>query len=352
MNAGSTTCCAVYAGGVTTSLVLGLLPMHATPGDQPPALTAGRILTAWTWDWWVGTGVLVAAALYLTGVVVLRRKGVHWSSARTAAFVVGGLGSAVIATMSVLGTYDTVLFSVHTIQHMILMMATPLFLALGAPVTLALRTLGPRPRGWLLALLHSRLARVLTFAPLTFALFIATPFALYYSSFYEVSLRSEFWHTFLHLHFVMVGAMLMWPLVGIDPVPGRVSYPLRVLTMFLMLPFHAFLGISIMSSDYLIAEKWYLSFNRTWSPSPIEDQYLAGGIMWGSGDFVAAIMLVVLFIQWFASSQREAVREDRRLDRLDARQARYDAAAVAESGRVEEERAQQERTESARMPQA
>jgi cytochrome c oxidase assembly factor CtaG len=312
---------------VTTSLLLGLLPMHATPDDQPPPLTPDRLLTAWTWNWWVGLGVLLAAALYLYGVVLLRRKGVSWSLGRTAAFVVGGLGTAVVATMSVLGTYDTVLFSVHAVQHMVLMMATPLFLALGAPVTLALRTLPQRPRGWLLVLLHSRLAQVLTFAPLTFALFIATPFALYYSSFYELSLRSEFWHTFLHLHFVMIGAMFLWPLVGIDPVPGRVSYPLRVLTMFLMLPFHAFLGISIMSSDHLVAEQWYLSFNRTWTPSPVDDQYLAGGIMWGSGDFVAAVMLVVLFIQWFTASQREAVREDRRLDRLDARQARYDARA-------------------------
>ena len=308
--------------------MLGMLPMHATPADQPPALTAARILTAWTWNWWVGVGVLVAAGLYTWGVVVLGRKGVRWPAGRTASFVLGGLGSAVIATMSVLGTYDTVLFSVHSIQHMILLMATPLFLALGAPVTLALRTLPLRPRGWLLTLLHSRLARVLTFAPLTFALFVATPFALYYSSFYELSLRSEFWHTFLHLHFVMVGAMLMWPLLGIDPVPGRVSHPLRMLTMFLLLPFHAFLGISIMSSDHLIAEDWYLAFNRTWKPSPVDDQYLAGGIMWGSGDVFAAVMLIVLFVQWFTASQREAVREDRRLDRLEAQQARYDSAAA------------------------
>ena len=312
---------------MNASLVLGLLPLHATPDDQPPALTASRLLTAWTWNWAIGVGVIAAAALYVLAVLVLRRRGTSWPAGRSWAFLLGGLGSAVLATMSVLGTYDTVLFSVHALQHMILMMVTPLFLALGAPVTLALRTLPQRPRGWLLALLHSRLARVLTFAPLTFALFITTPFALYYSSFYEISLRSEFWHTFLHAHFVMVGAMLMWPLLGIDPVPGRVSHPLRMLTMFLLLPFHALLGISIMSSDYLVAEQWYLSFDRTWSPSPVQDQYLAGGIMWASGDVVAAVMLVVLFVQWFAASQREAVREDRRLDRLDAGQERRAAAA-------------------------
>jgi cytochrome c oxidase assembly factor CtaG len=195
-----------------------------------------------------------------------------------------------------------------------------MFLALGAPVTLALRTLPSRPRTMLLAVLHSRVARVLTFAPLTLALFIATPFALYYSPFYELSLRSGFWHAFLHLHFLIIGGLLMWPLMGIDPVPGRISYPLRLLMLFLMLPFHAFLGISIMSSTELIAEKWYLAFNRTWPPSPLDDQYLAGGIMWASGDVIALVMLIALFVQWYAHSQREARREDRRLDRLERMQ--------------------------------
>ena len=294
-----------------------LVPLHATPTDQPPPLTPSRLVTEWTWEWSMALGIAVAAGLYIAGLVALHRRGDHWPVGRSVSFLLGGLGSLGIATLSVLGTYDTVLLSVHMVQHMILMMVVPMFLALGAPVTLALRTLPPRPRTMLLAVLHSRLARVLTFAPLTLALFIATPFALYYSPFYELSLRSGFWHAFLHLHFIVIGALLMWPLMGIDPVPGRISYPLRLLMLFLMLPFHAFLGISIMSSTQLIAENWYLAFNRTWPPSPIDDQYLAGGIVWASGDVIALGMLMALFVQWYAHSQREARREDRRLDRLE-----------------------------------
>jgi putative copper resistance protein D len=101
-----------------------------------------------------------------------------------------------------------------------------------------------------------------------------------------------------------------------------------MLVMFLMLPFHAILGISIMSANRLIAEDWYLAFQRAWPPSPLEDQYLAGAIMWGSGDITAVLMLAALFVQWFAHSQREARREDRRLDRLEAR-ARYDRARIS-----------------------
>jgi cytochrome c oxidase assembly factor CtaG len=288
---------------VFTRFAMVLVPLHATPADQPPPLTPTRLLTAWTWEWSMALGIAVAAGLYIAGLVVLHRRGDHWPAQRSVSFLLGGLGSIGLATMSALGTYDTVLLSVHMVQHMTLMMVSPMFLALGAPVTLAL--------------LHSRVARVLTFAPLALALFIATPFALYYSSFYELSLRSGFWHAFLHLHFIIIGALLMWPLMGIDPVPGRISYPLRLLMLFLMLPFHAFLGISIMSSTELIAERWYLAFNRTWPPSPLDDQYLAGGIMWASGDVIALVMLIALFVQWYAHSQREARREDRRLDRLE-----------------------------------
>ncbi|HKX14608.1 MAG TPA: cytochrome c oxidase assembly protein [Propionibacteriaceae bacterium] len=300
-----------------TRLAMVLVPLHATPADQPPPLTPTRLLTEWTWEWLMAIGIAIAAGLYIAGLVVLRRRGDRWPIRRSVSFLLGGIGSIALATLSALGTYDTVLLSIHMVQHMILMMVAPMFLALGAPATLALRTLPTRPRAMLLAVLHSRLARVLTFAPLVLALFIATPFALYYSQFYELTLRSGFWHAFLHLHFIIIGCLLMWPLMGIDPVPGRVSYPFRLLILFLMLPFHAFLGISIMSSTELIAEDWYLAFNRTWSPSPLDDQYLAGGILWASGDVIALVMLIALFAQWYASSQREARREDRRLDRLE-----------------------------------
>ena len=59
-------------------------------------------------------------------------------------------------------------------------------------------------------------------------------------------------------------------------------------------------------------------------PTPAADQHVAGGILWGSGDLVGLVFLSVLFTQWVRSSMREAVREDRRLDRLEAQAARRD----------------------------
>ena len=294
-----------------------MLPTHAEPSDQIAPLTPARLLTAWTLEPVLLLVILILGGLYLYGVHRLHKRGDHWSKARTFAFCGLGLGSAVVATQSALGTYDTVLISVHMAQHMILSMVTPLACAIGSPVTLALRTLPARPRQWLLAVLHSRLAKVLCFPLVGFVLFVLSPWALYFSGWYEATLRSPVLHDLLHLHFIAVGALFFWPLLGLDPVPGRVIYPFRLILTFLTLPFHAFLGITIMSATTLIAEDWYTSFNRPWPPSPLQDQYLAGGLLWGSGDIVGLFFFAVLFVQWVKQSQREARREDRRLDRLE-----------------------------------
>jgi putative copper resistance protein D len=118
-----------------------------------------------------------------------------------------------------------------------------------------------------------------------------------------------------------VGLLWYVPLLGIDPLPRRPSYPLRVISAFLTLPFHAWLGVAIMSMNTLIAGDWYLDQHRSWGASPLSDQHTAGGILWSSGDLVGLVVFAALFQQWFRASQREARREDRRLDRLEAEEA-------------------------------
>ena len=284
-----------------------------------PKFGFSRVFTEWGMDPYLFVGTVWVAGLYLLGVWMMRSRGDQWPAGRTLAFVVGGCGSVYGATQSGLAAYDTTLLSAHMVQHLILSMVVPLFLALGAPVTLALRTLGTRPRGWLLAVLHSRVAKVLTFAPLTLALYVASPWALYFSDWYDATLHSAYQHELMHVHLVLVGSLFFWPLLGVDPVPGRLSHPFRLIVIFLTLPFHAFLGVTIMGQSDLIGGDWYPNLHRVmaWLPDPADDQRLAGGILWASGDLVGLLFFVVLFVQWVRASMQEARREDRRLDRLE-----------------------------------
>jgi cytochrome c oxidase assembly factor CtaG len=292
--------------------------------DVLPRLTPGGFFGEWSLAPLPLVITVWACGLYLLGVHTLRRRGDAWPLGRTLAFVVAGMGSFYIATSSGLAAYDTTLLSVHMVQHMVLAMIVPLCLALGAPVTLALRTLPPAPRRWLLVVLHSRVAKVLSFPPLAFLLYVVSPWALYFSGWYDASLQSAYVHELMHVHLVVVGSLFFWPLVGVDPVPGRVGYPARVLLTVLTLPFHAFLGVTIMGQTTLIGGDWYPDLHHgpmgSWLPDPAQDQELAGGILWGAGDLVGLIFFAVLFAQWVRSSMKEAAREDRRLDLIEARE--------------------------------
>jgi putative copper resistance protein D len=268
-------------------------------------------------------GLLLAAGFYVLGVRQLSARGVAWPVGRTIAFLGGGIGVLAVALLSGLAAYDDTLFGAHMIQHMLLQMVAPVFLALGAPVTLALRTLPRRERGWLLALLHSRVARVLTFPLIPWVLFVGSAFALYFSPVYGASLDNDLIHEAVHLHFTAVGCLFFWPMVGIDPVPGRVSHPFRMLLLFATLPFHAFLGIAIMSvtpnGAGLIAADHYVPLRGL--HGAVFQQQVAGGALWSSGDLVGLLFIGVVLTQWMRASEREAVREDRRLDRLEQERA-------------------------------
>lgn len=292
-----------------------------------PPFTVSSVFTQAQPDGWLGLGLVVGAALYLYGVYRLRARGDRWPLGRTLLFLGPGLGGIALVTLTGIGAYDTTLLSVHMIQHMVLSMVAPIFLALGAPVTLALRTLSLRPRRVLLAVVHSRAGKFLAFPLVSFGLFVVNPFALYFSSLYQQTLTHPFLHEFVHLHFIVTGCLFFWPLLGLDPLPGRWPYPGRALLMMLSVPFHTVLGLTIMQSVTLLGGDYYPNLHLGWA-DPMADQKLAGGILWAGGEFVSITMIAVLVVQWVKQSQREARRIDRELDRAEAQAAAQQAAAA------------------------
>ena len=309
-------------------------------GDTvPPPFSVAEIFTQLRLTSLIAVFLLAAAALYLYGGYRLRQRGDHWPPGRTVAFLLGGLGSIAAVSVTGIEAYDTTLLSVHMVQHMVLSMVGPIFLALGAPVTLALRTMRPGPRRTLLGVLHSHPVQVLTFPLVAFGLFIANPFILYFTNVYRLTLEHAWLHELVHVHFIVTGCLFFWPLLGLDPLPNRWPYPARALLMVLSVPFHTVLGLTIMQSPTLLAGDYYPNLHLAWA-SPTADQVLAGGILWAGGELVSVTMLGILVVQWIRQSEREAKRIDRALDRVEAAEAAKLAATTAQDPAAQDPTAQ------------
>ncbi|MBO0867415.1 MAG: cytochrome c oxidase assembly protein, partial [Micromonosporaceae bacterium] len=280
-------------------------PVHAVTALPPPS--GGTLLTGVRLDSALPVLLVLAAGLYLYGVHRLRARGDRWPVSRTVLFLGPGLGGIAAVTATGIEQYDSTLLSAHMVQHMVLGMVAPIFLALGTPVTLALRTLPARPRRALVAALHSRIASVLAFPLFSYAIFVATPFALYFTDLYRQTMLHDWLHELVHLHFLVLGCLFFWPMLGRDPLPGRWPHPARALLMLLSTPFHAVLGLTVMQSRTLIGGDWYPSLHLGWA-DPFADQQLAGGILWTGGEVVSVTMLAVLVVQWMRDADREARR--------------------------------------------
>lgn len=305
----------------------------------PPPIDALRYLTAWNidllWALIVGFGVV----FYLWGVIRLRRRGDRWPWYRTALWLVG-MASLFWVTCGVSNVYEQYLFSVHMLEHMLLTMAVPLLLVLSAPVTLGLRAIRKRDDGsrgareWILLAVHSKAAGVLTHPLVSAGLFVASLWVFYYTPLFRWATTDHVGHEWMILHFLIVGYLFTQTLVGIDPVKNRPPYPIRLMLLLIVMAFHAFFGLALISNDGLLLADWYGSMGRTWGATPLEDQQAAGGIAWSVGEIPTVCLAIGVAILWSRSDEREAKRRDRQADRDgDAELEEYNRM-LAERGRA------------------
>ncbi|MEU7645008.1 cytochrome c oxidase assembly protein [Streptomyces huasconensis] len=290
---------------------------HGMNMDLPP-FTLGRGLEP-SADPFFLIGCLLALALYGWGVVRLVRRGDKWPVGRTISFVLGIL-TVLLVMCTKLNDYGMVMFSVHMVQHMVISMLSPILLLLGAPVTLALRALPVAARGhkgpreWLLWLLHSRYMRIITHPAFTIPLFIASLYALYFTPIFDTLMGSKAGHIGMMVHFLAVGLVFFWPIMGVDPGPHRPGYVMRMLELFAGMPFHAFFGIALMmATEPMIGT--YMHPPASLGIDALADQEAAGGIAWAFSEIPSVVVLVALLFQWRRSEDREARRKDRAADR-------------------------------------
>lgn len=322
--------------GATSGVAVGLsrtatpvpevLSPDATPAQiltgyaLPPELTPSRWLTEWRFDWlWVAFAI-AAAVGYLAGMHKVRRRGDSWPVPRGICWIIGLLALTYF-TSGPPAVYGRILFSAHMVDHMALTMVVPIFLVLGAPVTLALKALPPRGDGsrgvreWILVIVHSKLS-----ALITHPIFVAVNFAgsiilFYFSPLFGFALREHVGHELMNVHFLITGYLFVLALIGIDPVPRRAPYPLRLVMLLATMAFHAFFGVAIMGSTSLMQAGWFGNLGRSWGPSALADQQLGGAIAWGIGEIPTVLVAVGVALMWSKSDARETKRKDRAADR-------------------------------------
>lgn len=287
---------------------------------MPPPLGTAEWFTQWRLDTLWTPLALVGVGWYLHAARRLRRRGDRWPWSRTIAWIVGSLG-LIWSTSGAPGVYGEVLFSMHMVQHMTLATAVPTFLVLGAPVTLALRSLPVRrdgsrgPREWLLLLVQSRFLGLLGQPLVAAVLFIGSVVVFYYSPLFELSLRAHTAHVFMVAHFLIAGYLFASVICGIDPGIRRPAYPLRLLLLMVIFGIHAFFSISLMANTNVLAKSWFSALDRSWGRSLADDQYLGASIGWALGDYPLAILGGALIWSWVKADQREAKRHDRQAAR-------------------------------------
>lgn len=245
--------------------------------------------------------IVLGAALavcYGVGVRRLRRRGRLWPVERTLVF---GAGTATLAGSQLVPEST---FVGHMTGHVLVGMVAPLLLGLGAPVTLALQSITRPAKRRLLRVLHCSPARILAHPVVGFTVFGATLLALYLSPLFPLSLRNPVVHAAVHGHFLAAGCLFLWPLLGADPLPRPLPHGGRLLTVLSAVPFHAFLGLALLSTRSPLAPAVYPS---------LSDQHAAAGLLWASGELMTVVTAAIVLRAWMAADGREAARLDRQL---------------------------------------
>lgn len=265
-----------------------------------------RVFTAWTPDF----PALVFVLLLGGGYGYLARRVPGWPRGRTVAFL-AGLATILLVTCTFLGVYDRVLFWPRAIQTVVLLMITPLLLALGAPLTLMLSTLPGVQR--LRAIGRGRVARTLTFPLVITTLLIVPPFLIYLTPLYELCLRNAAVDSLVRLALVGCGFVYFWTRLRVDPTPRDdhhlVSFSISLTEVIV----DAALGLVLWLGP-LRAVDYYGALARTWGPDLRTDQIIGAGVLWIGGDLAGLPFAGALMRRWMREDERQAERIDQELD--------------------------------------
>ena len=263
----------------------------------------------WIWEPWTIALLLVSAALYAGGTrAIWRRAGTGrgvrpWHAAAFAA----GLVSIAIALLSPVAWLSEILFSVHMTQHEILMLISAPLLVFGQPLIATLWAFPPAAREgwarWSQRRWVSAVWRAVTAPVVVFLLHAVAIWLWHAPALYEAALRSTGIHALEHLSFVLTAALFWWGMV--HGRYGRMAYGAGVLYVFLTAIHTSVLG-ALMTISPGVLYPSYLSAGAAWHVDALEDQQLAGLLMWVPSGLVFIVFGLALFAAWLGESGRRA----------------------------------------------
>jgi cytochrome c oxidase assembly factor CtaG len=260
------------------------------------------------WRWAPGLDISAAAVLtaYVHGA---HRQRHRWPLRRTLSFA-AGICSVLLATQSGVDSFGDRLLSAHMAQHMVLLLLAPLLLLGGQPLLLVLRSTAPVQRRRLIAILRAT-------APLLHPLACAGTFAAvlliaHVPSVYDMTLRSPALHDAEHCAFLLAGALMWWPLIGVDPLGAHRLGPIARLGYLFaaMLPM-AVIG-AYLNRDPSELYREYAAPAQGLGISPLGDQALAGVIMWVVGTLLMAAIGLRTTIDALLTEERRVAAAERR----------------------------------------
>jgi cytochrome c oxidase assembly factor CtaG len=300
-----------------------MMPFVLAFSDAPNGHVSLRVLLTGIQTGWLdllAAGIEVAVVVaYLLGVRRLSRRGRRWPAWCTASFV-AGIGAIWIAIGSGLAAYDELNVTMHVIQHLLLMAVAPPLIALGKPVTLTMQALRRRGQVLVVKVVHHPLVAAITFPVVAWIFYYGTMYVFFMTPIYGYSVAHPLFHDFTHLWFLTAGLVYWPPIVGLDPTRWRLPHPARIGTLFLGMPFEAFLGIGVSEMPHAIAPI-----------NTVANTHAAGDTFWILSMALTGLCFGIVVIEWFRQLDRETAREDRRVEAASAEnRARAEAVGLGE----------------------
>lgn len=262
-------------------------------GGTPTQPLSDRLVTAWQLDAVAVAVLVIAAAVYLTGVALATaRTDGRWPMRRTASFL-AGLAVCAFATNGSIAVYDQVLFSAHMAGHLALVMLAPALLVAGQPLSLAVEAASPEGRERILRVVRGRVVSLLTSPPVALAAYAAVIVGSHLTGLMDTIMSNTWAGQVEHLVYVLVGCQFFVLVVGQEPIRWRLASPARWLLLAIAMAVDTFTGIVLMQGTTAV--------HLASSPLHVDalsDTHTGGAIMWFGGDAIMAVVMVALVLNW------------------------------------------------------